>query len=218
MDYISKHSKVFSSSTRSHIFEIISRAKTPIEVAELTQILSLNHNAIRQHLNKLKDSGLVLEKKVSKSKRGRPKFVYMLSAEGESIFHQQEAYVNLSIGLLNILSSQRSPADVGRDIGVLIAEKRSKEQDYSSDPVGYISQEMARQGFHPVVRKDLTTGFIELQHCPLELAAVTDSRTVCQYHLGIAQGLAQTIGGIKIDYLDPKDPSQAGCILKVEEV
>lgn len=216
MEHIPKHAKLFSSSTRSHIFEIISKSKEPIEVAELARVLSLNHNAIRQHLNKLKDSGVVLEKKVSTFKKGRPKLVYVLSSEGQSMFGKQEAYTNLSIGLLNAIRFKSLPIDAGKDVGVSIAKKKIEEKSYPLDPVDYISQEMARQGFSPSRDKDTQVGVIELGNCPLKLAAATDSQTVCQFHLGLVQGLAMTIGGIKVNYLEPKNPYKAGCILKVE--
>ncbi len=215
MEYVSQYSKLFSSPTRSHIFEIISKANQPVEISELTQALSLNHNAIRQHLNKLKDSGLVLEKKVSLSTRGRPKYVYTLSSQGQSVFGQQQAYMNLAIGLLKVMRFKSSPVDAGKDIGVAIAKKKIQEQNHSLDPIDYINQEMARQGFYPTA-KDSKVGLIELGHCPLELAATIDSKTVCQFHLGVIQGLAKTVGGIKVNYLRPKDPHNAGCILKVQ--
>jgi len=47
--------------TRHRIFRYVADAGRPVGVAELTARFELNHNAIRQHLAKLVDAGLVTE-------------------------------------------------------------------------------------------------------------------------------------------------------------
>ena len=48
--------------TRHELFRYIADAARPVEVAELTEHLGLHHNAIRQHLAKLVEAGLVRKK------------------------------------------------------------------------------------------------------------------------------------------------------------
>ncbi|MHB1783921.1 MAG: ArsR/SmtB family transcription factor, partial [Acidimicrobiales bacterium] len=47
--------------TRHSLFRYIADAPDAVGVAELTDHVRLNHNAVRQHLAVLKDAGLVTE-------------------------------------------------------------------------------------------------------------------------------------------------------------
>jgi hypothetical protein len=52
-----------------------------------------------------------------------------------------------------------------------------------------------------------------LQSCPYETTALADPDTVCDLHLGLAHGLAESIGGIIVDDLVRLNPRQAHCRL-----
>ncbi len=56
--------------TRHEIFRYIADASRPVDVAELTSHLGLDHNAIRQHLAKLVHAGLVVEDHAPRTGRG----------------------------------------------------------------------------------------------------------------------------------------------------
>ncbi|TAN24836.1 MAG: ArsR family transcriptional regulator, partial [Actinomycetota bacterium] len=53
--------KALGDPTRYRIFRYIDDAKRPVYVNELTDLLNVNHNAVRQHLAVLKDAHLVDE-------------------------------------------------------------------------------------------------------------------------------------------------------------
>ena len=53
-----------------------------------------------------------------------------------------------------------------------------------------------------------------LQACPYETTAEADPDTVCGLHLGLAFGIADSIGGIIVDDLVRRDPRQAHCLLR----
>ena len=56
--------------TRHAIFRHVSDAPAPVGVAELTQLLGLHHNAIRQHLAKLVEARLLVESSARPAGRG----------------------------------------------------------------------------------------------------------------------------------------------------
>ena len=56
---LQEEARALGDPTRYEIFRYISAANGPVDVAELTAHLGLNHNAIRQHLAKLVGTALV---------------------------------------------------------------------------------------------------------------------------------------------------------------
>ena len=46
------------------------------------------------------------------------------------------------------------------------------------------------------------------------VAALADPGIVCELHLGLAQGVADTLDGIVVDDLIPRDPRKANCRLR----
>ena len=60
-DTLQEQARALGDPTRHEIFRYIADAGRPVDVAELTSHLGLNHNAIRQHLAKLVNADLVTE-------------------------------------------------------------------------------------------------------------------------------------------------------------
>ena len=84
MSNLQVEARALGDPTRHGIFRYLVDAGGPIDVAELTEHFGFNHNAIRQHLAKLMDAGLVLEAVGAPTGRGRPRLQYTIdpSAEG----------------------------------------------------------------------------------------------------------------------------------------
>ena len=73
---------------------------------------------------------------------------------------------------------------------------------------------MARQGFDPTVRRRGVDVDVRLRACPFVTTALADPDTVCNLHLGVAHGIADSVGGLVIDELVAKDPRRAHCLLR----
>jgi predicted ArsR family transcriptional regulator len=87
--------------------------------------------------------------------------------------------------------------------------RRAAEFSGPGDPADLLEEEMARRGFRPA-----RTGYgrrisFVLGRCPFADVAVTEPETVCQLHLGLAEGL----GGLEAERLVAKDARRAGCRL-----
>lgn len=83
--------------TRFRIFEYIAEADHPVGVAELTDLLELNHNAIRQHLSVLRDAGLIIERTEQRRSVGRPRALYELNPEVRGSWGTPGPYEELAI-------------------------------------------------------------------------------------------------------------------------
>src|SRR5664279_5199609 len=83
--------------TRHAIFRYLADAVVPVDVAELTEHFGLNHNAIRQHLAKLLNAGLVTEQQSSSGGRGRPRLNYRINPGAESRWGVTGPYERLSL-------------------------------------------------------------------------------------------------------------------------
>lgn len=199
--------------TRYRIFEYISECADAVGVAELTELLGLNHNAIRQHLAKLVDADLVVEVDPLVSGRGRPRLQYVIAPSVESRWGSIGPYERLAVLLTELVRSGESPVEVGRRAG---RRQRLGDTVESADPVSSLVDQMERQGFAPAVRERGRTVDVTLQVCPFQSAVLADPDTICQLHLGLAQGLADSIGGLEVHDLVPKDPRRAHCRLRCE--
>ncbi|MGZ4690553.1 MAG: helix-turn-helix transcriptional regulator [Acidimicrobiia bacterium] len=198
--------------TRHEIFRYIAESDRPVDVAELTTHFQLNHNAIRQHLAKLVHADLVTEDQAS-SGRGRPRLVYRLDPTADSRWGVVGPYERLSTLLAEILRTGDAAIDVGRRS----VRPTARGVVSDDDPVAIVVDVMAREGFEPDVR--VSSGArveLVLRHCPFESAALADPTTVCELHLGLAEGAAAVSGDrIGVDELVPRDPRRANCRLRL---
>ena len=172
--------------------------------------MGLNHNAIRQHLAKLLAAGLVIEEKAPAIGRGRPRLVYEVAPGVDSRWGVTGPYERLSVLLTEVIRSGRTAVEVGRDAGRLMRA----ELPADADPLETLTIAMARQGFAPRARRRGTRGKVILDRCPFVTTVMADRETVCQLHLGLAEGLVEG-SEASVEKLVAKDPRKAGCELAV---
>ena len=197
--------------TRHGVFRYLADAGIAVDVAELTAHFGLNHNAIRQHLAKLVDAGLVVESAAAPTGRGRPRLLYAVAPAAESRWGVTGPYERLAMLLTEVVRSGDTPVEVGRRAGL---RQRLGHRAASNDPALAFSEVMSRQGFDPTVAQRGDSVEVTLHTCPFASAVLTDPDTVCELHLGLAQGVAEAVGGLVVDELIPKDPRRAQCKLR----
>lgn len=209
---LQEQAKALGDPTRHEIFRYIADASRPVDVAELTAHLGLNHNAVRQHLAKLVQADLVVEGHAPTTGRGRPRLVYRVHPATESRWGVTGPYERLSLLLTEMIRTGDPAVDVGRRS--VRGQRRGAPVD--DDPVGLVVDSMERQGFDPTVRTRGDRIEVTLGTCPFATAALVDPDTVCSMHLGIAQGVADLTGGrVIVDELVPHDPRRAKCRLRL---
>jgi predicted ArsR family transcriptional regulator len=210
MSILQLQARALGDPTRHDIFRHLLDVGNPVDVAELTTVFGLNHNAIRQHLHKLVNAELVLEQTGPSAGRGRPKLYYSVSPGAESRWGATGPYERLSLLLAEIARTGDSPVEVGRRAG----RRRRLGSGNVSDPIGDLVEQMARQGFEPMVAHRGDVAEVTLRTCPFATTALAEPDIVCGLHLGMAYGIAEAVGGLAIDELIPKDPRRAHCRLR----
>lgn len=206
--------RALGDATRYRLFRYIVQAHRPVGVSELTRYVSLNHNAVRQHLAVLKEAGLVIEETESRDQPGRPRLLYRQHPEVAERWEAPGSYAWLA-GLLSVaVRRKQSSRQVGRQDG----HRRAAEISGPGDPADLLEEEITRRGFRP--DRSERSGRIEftLRRCPFAEVAAADPDTICQLHLGLAEGLTEGLGELQVDRLVPKDPHRAGCRLSVRRV
>ena len=200
--------------TRHSLFRYIADAAGPVGVAELTDHVRLNHNSVRQHLAVLKDAGLVTEEVEERSRPGRPRLLYRLHPEAAGRWGTPGAYAWLANLLSDAVRRRAEPRQVGREDG----RRRATELAGTGEEVDLLEAEIARRGFRPTRVERGRKVELVLGRCPFADVAASDPGTVCQLHLGLAEGLAEGLGRLDVERLVAKDPHRAGCRLTLRRL
>jgi predicted ArsR family transcriptional regulator len=117
--------------------------------------------------------------------------------------------------LTDMLRTGLDAREVGRADGRRAARARPRDR---AGGVECLARAMSRQGFDATVREDGPTAEITLGACGYEQVARRDPHTICQLHLGYAEGYADGLGDVRVVGLRPHDPARAQCVLSVESV
>ena len=206
---LQQEARALGDPTRHRLFRYIAEAPGPVGVAELTDFVRLNHNAVRQHLAVLKDAGLVAEEVERRSRPGRPRLLYRLHPEAAGRWGTPGAYAWLASLLSDAVRRRLDPRQVGRQDGHL----RAAELAGPGDSADLLQAEIARRGFRPRRFERGRKVELVLERCPFAEVAESDPDTVCQLHLGLTEGLAEGLGGLAVEKFLVKSPHSAGCRL-----
>lgn len=209
MRSLQEEARALGDPTRHSIYQYIVDAARPVGVAELTDHLGLNHNAIRQHLAKLVNASLIVQSTAESTRPGRPRLEYTVDPSADSRWGNVGPYQRLSLLLTEVISSGDAPVVVGRRAGHRL---RVTSND---DPVANVAEALDRQGFEAEVQVRRDGADVVLGTCPFEAAATQDRDTVCGLHRGIAEGLVDGTDLLVSD-LVIKDPRRAGCRVRLQ--
>lgn len=207
-----RQAKALADPSRFRLMRHIATATAPVSVAELTDLLGFNHNAIRQHLAILNETGLVAETTERRTAPGRPRKMYTVRADALSAFRSASgSYERLAALLLNVITTGRSPFDVGYK-SAFLAVAEEPPPATTSEAFQELLSRLTVDGFEPVQR-DVSSA--ELMHCPFADVAAEDQTIVCELHRGLIDGhLAGRDAALTGD-LNPRNPHEAGCEVTV---
>jgi predicted ArsR family transcriptional regulator len=172
--------------TRGRLIALLRRASHTVE--DLAQELGVTDNAIRSHLAKLEQDGLVQQRGVRRG-NSKPARLYKLTPQAERLF--PKAYEEVLAELLGIVGRQQSPEQLGlvfREVGQHLAARHPLPAD--GDPPAGSKQALRARLHGAVAALNQLGGLMELEEdadgtlsicgysCPL--AAVTAThREVC---------------------------------------
>ena len=206
---LQEQARALGDPTRHAIHRHLTEAGRPLGIAELTDLVGVTHNAVRQHLAKLVDAGLVLEGRDAPTGRGRPRLVYEPHPAAAGAWAATGPYERLSRLLVDIIRTGRTAEEVGR-----AAADQFRAPSPSGDAAVDIQAAMTRQGFDPETLDKRTGPEIVLHTCPFASVADADRATVCALHLGIAEGLADGSSHV-VRELVANDPHRADCRIRL---
>lgn len=205
-------SRALGDPTRNAVFVFVRDASQPVTVAELTEHFGLNHNAIRQHLGKLVEAGMVTEHRSRPSGRGRPPVRYQAVPDAAERWGSTPAYEALSLMLLDLLRTGDTPIDVGRAVGRRMAEDHGAD----ADAVEILDAVARKLGFDPRVEERRAGADVVLDRCPFVDPAFEAPEIVCELHRGVAEGIAERAADdAVITDLVVRPPDRAKCRIKV---
>ncbi|MFV0306214.1 MAG: helix-turn-helix transcriptional regulator [Desertimonas sp.] len=212
-DQLGQHARALADPTRYAVFCYIDESAKPVGVAELTSHFGLNHNAIRQHLAKLRDAGLILEEVAPPQGPGRPALRYRPTPGAAERWDGANPYANLTDMLLELLRGAGTPFEVGASAGERLAREYGAT-DHAVDVVEAIGR---RLGFEP--RRAERRGGVDvvLDRCPFAEPAAAAPEIVCELHRGLAHGIASVAAGeVTVTGLVVKAPQRAGCRIEMQ--
>lgn len=211
-DDMQRQAKALADPSRFRLFRHIAEADREVGVAELTELLGFNHNAIRQHLAVLTGAGLVAETTERRTTRGRPRKEYRARADALGAFRSVSgSYERLASLLLEVVATGNKPYDVGFDAGRAEAEADDETDSSLDDAVDRLVRQLGVGGFEP----DRTSAGTDLMHCPFADVAAENPGVVCSLHHGLISGFLAGRDETLIGELDPHDPYEAGCRVTV---
>jgi len=193
-DSMQQHARALSDPSRFRIFTHIADSGGGVPVADLTELLGFNHNAIRQHLAVLVEAGLVLEEREVRDRPGRPRLLYSVREDALRSFGDSSASYQR---LLDVAMSGESPYDVGLRAA---SEQRANVGDVEA-VVGLMRQ-LSMEGFEPTESGKK----IILSNCPFADVASNGQSVVCELHRGLIDGHLGTSAELLV-----RDPHKAGC-------
>lgn len=216
-DDMQLQAKALADPSRFRLFRHIVESPAAVGVAELTELLGFNHNAIRQHLAVLRDAGLVVEATEDRKVRGRPRKHYTVRDDALNAFRSiSGSYEQLSRLLLQVVASKASPYDVGFHAANTSAEPPTDDTgSQPGDPpsaIGPLCRQLAIAGFDPETAADRV---VTLRNCPFADVASEDQSIVCELHRGLINGFLARHDESLIADLQPHDPHEAGCEITV---
>lgn len=203
--------RALGDATRYRLFRYIVEAAGPVGIDELTAYVQLNHNAVRQHLAVLKEAGLVIEETEQRDRPGRPRLLYRQHPEVAERWGAPGSYAWLAGLLSAAIRRQQQPRQAGRQDG----HRRAAEISGPGDPADRMELELSLRGFRPARAEERGLLDFTLGRCPFADVAAADPGTICQLHLGLAEGLAEGLGRLTVQGLKPANPHRGGCHLTV---
>jgi predicted ArsR family transcriptional regulator len=209
---VQRQARALGDPTRFEIFRLVADASAPVRIASLAKHFPFDPSAIRQHLAKLCDAGLLVEELASGGGVGRPPLQYRLAPAAMDVWGSAGPYEFLSLRLLEVTAG-RSAIEAGAGAGRRLAASYRPD----ANPLDVVEAEMARRGFEPRRERRPRSVEVVLERCPFQEAASADPDVVCQIHRGLAEGILEAMGGeFRVSKLVAYDPRRAGCRLQLK--
>lgn len=182
------------SPSRAALVERLREQPEPLTLASLVLVTGLHENTLREHLAALVRRGLVRRFRAEPSGRGRPAWLYELTAEEPA----RSEYAGLAAALAATIARTsddpgRAAAAAGEEWGRELARDRGAVPVSPAAARDQVLRLLDDLGFEPETTPDHPAE-VRLTRCPLLEAAHRHPEVVCGVHLGIVRGALEEYG------------------------
>ncbi|BDZ43747.1 hypothetical protein GCM10025865_30460 [Paraoerskovia sediminicola] len=189
--------RALSSESRVALLDLL-HDRGHMTVTELAEGADLHPNTAREHLQVLCDAGFVAGEPEKRTTRGRPRTIYRALRTPDPAERQAPsprasdavARKELTQVLLQGFGERvESPAEAAREAGRQAAVRTAPwaPGEAPSDPVAALDMHLDAMGFAPRYEDEPPT--FHLHRCPFADLARQRPEVVCEFHLGLAQGV-----------------------------
>jgi predicted ArsR family transcriptional regulator len=204
---------VLAQRTRRRLFALLGELGGAGSTDVLAEHLGLHPNGVRAHLQRMRDAGLLLHRRVP-GPRGRPRDEWAISPGAEPGGERPQAYAALARWLARAI-----PATPGR-----LAEIEATGRDIARElapaaetPQLAFANFMAALGFQPETDESVPGRLsCELRNCPYRESVRENQDVVCRLHRGLVRGLLDRVApDAVLERFVPHDPDEAGCEIEI---
>lgn len=195
--------RALSSRVRGRLLQLLRDAASGLDVRELADRLDLHVNTVRGHLTVLEEAGLVVSEPEARDRPGRPRLVYVATADGQAAAPAPQPGYRLLAEVLASYLSATSPdaaagaVEAGRAWGRYLTDGPPPFRTVSADEgIDSLAAMLDDLGFAPEVDDTSAPGTprVLLRRCPFLDVAREHQDVVCSVHLGLMRGALDELG------------------------
>ena len=188
------------SETRMRILQLL-KMRAGMTISQLTDALHISQMGVRQHLAILEKEGLV-EHYQEKQERGRPRHVYQLTDEANSLF--PTTYANFAVGLMHEVAKFNGPGFINK---VFRGRMKSQLETYQlrlkgkalSERVKELARIRDEEGYMARFDENENDYVLTEHNCPIALIA-EEYPNVCEIETALFR---QSLGAkvVRVEHL-----------------
>ena len=173
------------SETRMRILQLL-KMRAGMTVGQLTEALHISQMGVRQHLTILEAEGLI-EYYREKQGRGRPRHIYQLTDEANSLF--PTTYANFAVGLMHEVAKFNGPGFINKIFrGRMESQLETYQQRLAGKALRERIEELARirdeEGYMARFEEAEDDYILTEHNCPIAVIAQEYPR-VCEIELAL---------------------------------
>jgi predicted ArsR family transcriptional regulator len=193
--------KTLGDNTRYAIYLELARAAKPLTTSEIADTIELHPNTVRPHLERMRDTGLVVVEAGGRGEIGRPQHRYSLAADAPSLGLEPPVMPVLARMVLSMAERLGAGPDDARGVGEGEGAVRAERFRDAPSSLEAIVSDLDILGFDPVVSDDADdpdAAVIAFANCPFGELAVAHPDLVCNLHHGLIAGFVRQMGDAEV--------------------
>ncbi len=193
--------------TRFTIFRTIAGAADPLTVQDLVERIGMHHSAIRIHLNKLVDAGLIISQKRHRpGVVGRPQLAFLPSPHAVSITLPPRDYRFLARLAMDLATRTDDATDLD-EFGFMWGRDYIRDRGRAADgpfplaqAIDVVRREMSGSGVSTAVERQDKSFELSIHNCVFAELAPDFDPTICTLHQAVLRGMVSQICAEPIDW------------------